>query len=54
MYTMVYMCGIVVFAYYDNLGCDPLKTGEITSSNQVQKVEPLFSLNKDKAWEPNN
>ena len=35
MYTLVYLCGIVVYAYYEQLGCDPLKTGQITSSNQV-------------------
>ena len=35
MYSIVYLCGIVVYAHYDKVGCDPLKTGQITSANQV-------------------
>ena len=29
------LIGLVVFAYYINIGCDPLKSGIITNSNQV-------------------
>ena len=28
-------CGFVVFAYYANLGCDPLEAGYIENPNQV-------------------
>ena len=27
--------GIILFAYYYNLGCDPLKSGQIGNPNQV-------------------
>ena len=33
--TILYMCAIIVFAYYDQLGCDPVKTGQVRSTNQV-------------------
>ena len=34
-YSLTIMVGIVIFAYYEAEGCDPLRTGSINSSNQV-------------------
>ena len=28
-------CGLIVFAYYTQIGCDPLKAGQISNPNQV-------------------
>ena len=28
--------GLVIYAYYSHLGCGPLESGAVTSSNQVQ------------------
>ena len=33
--TLSMMAGMVAFAYYDMIGCDPLKAGAIENPNQV-------------------
>lgn len=38
MYTLTCLCGLTVYAYYADKGCDPLNNGEITSSNQVKYI----------------
>ena len=29
-------CGVVAYAYYTNIGCDPMSEGRIKNINQVQ------------------
>ncbi len=33
--TLVTLVALVVFAHYDILGCDPLRTGQVRHPNQV-------------------
>ncbi len=33
--TLTCMVGLVLFAYYEQLGCDPLRSGELDGSNEV-------------------
>ena len=35
MFVLTCLTGLVVFAYYHKEGCDPLRAGYITNSNQV-------------------
>ena len=35
VYSLTCMVGFVVFAFYQERGCDPLRSGEIGNSNQV-------------------
>lgn len=35
MNVLASLVGLVVYAYYADVGCDPLKQGYITSANQV-------------------
>ena len=42
IYSLTCIVGLTVFAYYWELGCDPLRSGQISSSNQVSlKCEKL-------------
>ncbi len=36
MYTLTCLIGLVVYAYYTQLGCDPLRDGTISDPNQVR------------------
>ena len=35
VYTLTCLCGLTVYAYYADKGCDPLRNKEIASSNQL-------------------
>ena len=35
MVSLCCMAGMVLFAWYEHIGCDPLKTGMVENSNQV-------------------
>ena len=37
MVSLCCMAGMVLFAWYEHIGCDPLKTGYVENSNQVLK-----------------
>ena len=37
--------GIILFAYYYNLGCDPLKSGQIGNPNQVSLLQTSLYVN---------
>ncbi len=36
--SISYFIGLVMFAYYDKEGCDPLKTGQVGVANQVNII----------------
>ena len=36
MFVLTCLLGFVVFAYYHTKGCDPLRSGKISNSNQVR------------------
>ena len=35
IYTITCLVGLTVFAYYESIGCDPLRSNQIDNSNQV-------------------
>jgi len=45
MQSLACLCGLAMFAYYANIGCDPKHTGIITSYNQLMPyfVSAIFS-----------
>ena len=38
IYDIGNICGLTVYAYYAKLGCDPLRSGAVKSSNQVNSI----------------
>ena len=42
LYTLTCACGLVVYAYYTYIGCDPLRNGDITNENQVRSITLWF------------
>ena len=41
LFFLVYVNGLLISAYYTEKGCDPLSTGEISSSNQASMSSKL-------------
>jgi len=39
---MVGLQGLITYAYFNTLGCDPLKSGQITNPNQVRQKQKLM------------
>ena len=37
IYSITCIVGLTVFAYYESIGCDPLRSGQIDNSNQVRQ-----------------
>ena len=36
--TLLLFVGLTLFAYYENLGCDPYRSGQVDSTNQVRQL----------------
>ena len=43
--TLASIEGVIAYAYYDSIGCDPLASGQIKNPNQVVKLVLYIAIN---------
>ena len=53
MNVLTSLVGLIIYAHYADIGCDPLQSGLISNSNQVCCIHICISLNTYDSFKKN-